>query len=105
MKRSISFNLFIRALTILSLCAGLIGSVGLAPRSARANVQPSCSTTPRFTNGTFITGGKTTEQEAPIPVHLRQVIKDLAFLLIQRGYKLLFPLAPPHALAWRTISP
>jgi hypothetical protein len=56
MKRSISFNLFIRALTILSLCAGLIGSVGLAPRSARANVQPSCSTTPRFTNGTFITG-------------------------------------------------
>jgi hypothetical protein len=56
MKRSISFNLFIRALTILSLCAGLIGSVGLAPRSARANVQPSCSTTPRFTNGKFITG-------------------------------------------------
>ena len=56
MKRSISFNLFIRALTILSLCAGLIGSVGLAPRSARANVQPSCSTTPLFTNGTFITG-------------------------------------------------
>jgi hypothetical protein len=47
---------FIRALTILSLCAGLIGSVGLAPRSARANVQPSCSTTPLFTNGTFITG-------------------------------------------------
>jgi hypothetical protein len=56
MKISISFNLFIRALTILSLCAGLIGSVGLAPRSARANVQPSCSTTPLFTNGTFITG-------------------------------------------------
>ncbi len=56
MKISISFNLFIRALTILSLCAGLIGSVGLAPRSAQANVQPSCSTTPLFTNGTFITG-------------------------------------------------
>jgi hypothetical protein len=56
MKRSISFNLFIRALTILSLCAGLIGAAGLTPRSAQANVQPSCSTAPLFTNGTFITG-------------------------------------------------
>jgi hypothetical protein len=36
MKRSISFNLFIRALTILSLCAGLIGSAGLTPRSAQS---------------------------------------------------------------------
>jgi hypothetical protein len=56
MKPFISFNLFIRALTILSLCAGLIGVAGLTPRSAQANVQPSCSTTPLFTNGTFITG-------------------------------------------------
>jgi hypothetical protein len=56
MKPCISFNLFIRALTILSLCAGLIGVAGLTPRSAQANVQPSCSTTPLFTNGTFITG-------------------------------------------------
>ncbi len=56
MKPSISFNLFIRALTILSLCAGLIGSIGLTPHWAQANVPPSCSTTPLFTNGTFITG-------------------------------------------------
>ena len=56
MKPSISLNLFIRVLTILSLCAGLIGSAGLTPRSAQANVPPSCSTTPLFTNGNFVTG-------------------------------------------------
>ena len=56
MKISISLNLFIRVLTILSLCAGLIGSAGLTPRSAQANVPPSCSTTPLFTNGNFVTG-------------------------------------------------
>ncbi|MGQ9548100.1 MAG: beta strand repeat-containing protein, partial [Roseiflexus sp.] len=56
MKPAISFNLFIRMLTIMSLCAGVIGGTGLIPRPAQANVQPSCSDTPLFTNGTFITG-------------------------------------------------
>ncbi|MGB9752066.1 IPT/TIG domain-containing protein, partial [Roseiflexus castenholzii] len=54
--RFISFNLFIRILTIVSLVAGFIGGVGLIPRPAYANAPPSCSTTPLFTNGTFITG-------------------------------------------------
>ncbi|GIW01933.1 IPT/TIG domain-containing protein [Roseiflexus sp.] len=54
--RFISFNLFIRALTIVSFVVGLIGGVGLIPRPTYANVPPSCSTTPLFTNGTFITG-------------------------------------------------
>lgn len=54
--RFISFNLFIRILTIVSLIAGFIGGVGLIPRPTYANVLPSCSTTPLFTNGTFITG-------------------------------------------------
>ena len=54
--KPISFNLFIRTLTIVSLVVGLIGGAGLIPRPARANVQPSCSATPLFTNGSFITG-------------------------------------------------
>ncbi len=54
--RFISFNLFIRILTIVSLIAGFIGGVGLIPRPTYANVPLSCSTTPLFTNGTFITG-------------------------------------------------
>ncbi len=54
--RFISFNLFIRTLTIVSLVVGLIGGVSLIPRPAHANVQPSCSNDPLFTNGNFITG-------------------------------------------------
>jgi hypothetical protein len=53
----------------------LIGSVGLAPCSAQANVQPSCFTTPLFTNGTFITGtgngagGANTSSSPSYPFH------------------------------------
>ncbi|MCS6842145.1 MAG: cell shape-determining protein [Roseiflexus sp.] len=54
--RFISFNSFIRTLAIVSFVVGLIGGIGLIPRPARANVQPSCSNDPLFTNGTFITG-------------------------------------------------
>ncbi|MCS7291136.1 MAG: IPT/TIG domain-containing protein, partial [Roseiflexus sp.] len=55
--RIISFNLFIRALAMVSLVVGLVGGVGLVPHLALADVQPSCSATATqlFTNGDFIT--------------------------------------------------
>ncbi len=48
-----------RALTrmalIIGLALGIVGGATLPPPPARANVQPSCSTNPLFTNGTFVT--------------------------------------------------
>ncbi|ABQ89655.1 beta strand repeat-containing protein [Roseiflexus sp. RS-1] len=97
MKPSISLNLFIRALTILSLCAGLIGVAGLTPRSAQANVQPSCSTTPLFTNGTFITGenngagGADTSSPPSDPFH-----RGLGFLVDPTQLQTSFPSGSPR---------
>ncbi|MFQ3681079.1 IPT/TIG domain-containing protein, partial [Roseiflexus sp.] len=54
--RFISFNLFIRTLIVVSLMVGVLGGAGFISRPAYANVQPSCSATPLFTNGTFVTG-------------------------------------------------
>jgi hypothetical protein len=97
MKPSISLNLFIRVLTILSLCAGLIGSAGLTPRSAQANVPPSCSTTPLFTNGNFVTGlgngagGADTSSPPSDPFH-----RGLGFLVDPTQLQTSFPSGSPR---------
>ncbi|MCS6881536.1 MAG: IPT/TIG domain-containing protein [Chloroflexaceae bacterium] len=44
-----------RMALIIGLALGIVGSPMLPPPPARANVQPSCSTNPLFTNGTFVT--------------------------------------------------
>jgi hypothetical protein len=97
MKPSISLNLFIRVLTILSLCAGLIGSAGLTPRSAQANVPPSCSTTLLFTNGNFVTGlgngagGADTSSPPSDPFH-----RGLGFLVDPTQLQTSFPSGSPR---------
>jgi len=40
---------------IIGLALGIVGNLSIVPQPARANVPPSCSTSPLYTNGTFVT--------------------------------------------------
>ncbi len=50
-----TLKMFTRMVMLTGLALGIIGGATIAPRPARANVPPSCSTSPLYTNGTFVT--------------------------------------------------
>ena len=52
---SSAVRLFTRMALIIGLALGIVGNLSIVPQPARANVPPSCSTSPLYTNGTFVT--------------------------------------------------
>ncbi|MFQ3661102.1 MAG: cell shape-determining protein, partial [Chloroflexaceae bacterium] len=52
---ALKMKMFTRVVLLIGLALGVIGGATIIPRPARANVQPSCSTSPLYTNGTFVT--------------------------------------------------
>ncbi len=50
-----TLKMFTRVVMLVGLALGIIGGATIVPRPARANVPPSCSTSPLYTNGTFVT--------------------------------------------------
>ncbi|MGQ9927228.1 MAG: beta strand repeat-containing protein, partial [Chloroflexaceae bacterium] len=58
-------RLFTRMAIIIGLTIEIVGNVSIVPQPARANVQPSCSTSPLYTNGTFVTDSNLSALTAP----------------------------------------
>ena len=52
---SSAVRLCTRMALIIGLALGIVGNLSIVPQPARANVPPSCSTSPLYTNGTFVT--------------------------------------------------
>ena len=60
-----TLKMFTRVVMLMGLALGIIGGATIVPQAARANVQPSCSTSPLYTNGTFVTATAISETTAP----------------------------------------
>ncbi len=78
---SSAHRMLTRIALIIGLALGIVGGATLPPPPARANVQPSCSTSPLYTNGTFVTSPGLSERPSTVNANgfLANPARDMTF--------------------------